>query len=78
MDTGDGHIKTKFVKHFTQVFFVKLIEILFNNILIASRAFLIGQKTGGWLTKSVVTFVLFEIFGWNLAIIRKYELPLSL
>ena len=36
------------------------------------------QKTEGVLTKSDVTFVLFEIFLWNLAIIRRNELPLSL
>ena len=35
-------------------------------------------KKGGRLTKSGITFVLYEIFGWNLAIIRWYEWPLSL
>ena len=40
--------------------------------------FLNNQKTVGGLTKSDITFVLFEIFWWNLAAIRRNELPLSL
>ena len=42
--------------------------------------FLNHQKTVtvGGLTKSDITFVLFEIFWLNLAMVRRYELRLSL
>jgi len=40
--------------------------------------FLNYQKTVGWLIKSGITFVPFEIFRWNVANICRYEWHLSL
>ena len=60
----------------------KLFEMRLNNFmfLLLFAAFRLWnvKKWGGGLTKSGITFVVLEIFCWNLVIMCRYELSLSL
>ena len=54
----------------------QLFEMWLNKIAFCCVTYFWPSKNG--LTKSDITFVPFEICCWNLAVIRRYELPLSL
>ena len=52
-------------------------KIVFCYVILRNL-FLNGQNQRGGLTKSDITFVPYDIFGWNLEFICRNELPISL